>query len=62
MKGITQAGPTEIAAVKRRAIRDLAMERISQEDCDYLTEHCDLIAVRMEQMHETERKEQSGQA
>lgn len=60
MKGITQAGPTEISAVKRRAIRDLAMERIGQADCDYITEHCDLISARLEHMQEAERKETSG--
>lgn len=62
MKRITQAGPPEISAVKRRAIRDLAMERIGPADCDYIVEHCDLIAARLEHMRENEREEPSGQA
>jgi len=48
MKTIQEAGPTEVAAIKRRTIRTLAMGGIKQEDCDFINKHLDAVLSRLE--------------
>lgn len=48
MKTIQEAGANEIAAVKRRTIRTLAMGSIEQKDCDYINSHLDAVTARLE--------------
>jgi hypothetical protein len=48
MKTIQEAGPTEVAAIKRRTIRTLAMGAIEEKDCDFITNHLDAVVARLE--------------
>jgi hypothetical protein len=48
MKTIQEAGPSEVAAIKRRTIRTLAMGEISEKDCDFINNHLDAITSRLE--------------
>jgi hypothetical protein len=43
MKTIQEAGPGEIAAIKRRTIRTLAMGEITEEQCTFINKHLDAI-------------------
>lgn len=54
MKTIQEAGPGEVAAVKRRTIRTLAMGEISQEDSDYINQHLDAVIRKLESMNKEE--------
>lgn len=48
MKSILEAAPTELAAIKKRTIRSLAMGQIEQGDCDFITTRIDAIVKRVE--------------
>jgi len=48
MKSILEAAPGELAAVKKRTIRSLAMGDIGQEDCNYITSRLDEILERVD--------------
>lgn len=43
MKTIQEAGPAEIAALKKRTIRTLAMGKIDEGQCAFITKHLDAV-------------------
>lgn len=51
MKTIQEAGPGEVAAVKRRTIRTLAMGQIPEADCEFITNHLDAVLERLETLN-----------
>ena len=55
MKTIQEAGQSEVAAIKRRTIRTLAMGEISEVDCDFINKHLDAITARLERIKEGDR-------
>lgn len=57
MKTIQDAGPSEIAAVKRRTIRTLAMGEIEQKDSDYINSHLDAVTARLEKISKREESD-----
>ena len=48
MRTIQDAGPGEVEAVKRRAIKTLAMGEIERSDCDFITNHLDAVIKRLD--------------
>lgn len=56
MKTMKEAAPAELEAVRRRAIRALAVREIEEADCTYITSRLDEILHRVKTMKET-RKE-----
>lgn len=48
MKTIQEAGPKEVAAIKRRTIRTLAMGEIDQKSCDIINTHLDAVLKRLQ--------------
>lgn len=52
MKTIQEAGPTEVAALKKRTIRTLAMGKIEPEQSAFITKHLDAIAGMLENIKE----------
>lgn len=57
MLSMKQAGPLEIARVKTRALKSLAMRRISATDCEYIVTRCDEIEARIVAMTEYPEEE-----
>jgi hypothetical protein len=55
MKSILEAAPVELAAIKKRTIRSLAMGQIEDKDCDFINTHIDAILRRVAELNE--RKE-----
>lgn len=55
MKSILDAAPDELAAVKKRTIRSLAMGQIAEEDCDYINSHIDAILKRVAELKEGDK-------
>lgn len=53
-KPLKEAGPTELVAVRKRAIRDLAMGRISQYDCDQVVGKIDDLTGYIYNLEERE--------
>lgn len=51
MKSIQEAGPAEIAAVKRRTIRTLAMEKITDEQSAFIIKHLDAVNGMLESIN-----------
>lgn len=51
-KSLKEAGPTEVGAVKKRTLRQLAMGKINKDDADYIVELCDSISERIFEMEE----------
>jgi hypothetical protein len=51
MKTIQEAGPGEIAAIKRRTIRTLAMGEITDEQSAFITKHLDAINGMLESIN-----------
>jgi hypothetical protein len=51
MKTIQEAGPGEIAAIKRRTIRTLANGEITDEQCSFITKHLDAINGMLESIN-----------
>jgi hypothetical protein len=49
---LKSAGLAELAAVRKRVKRQLAMERIYREDHDYIVKRIDEIESRIQTMHE----------
>lgn len=56
MKTIQEAGPTEVAAIKRRTIRTLAMGEIAEADCDFINKHLDAVLARLETISTTSKE------
>jgi hypothetical protein len=54
MKTIQEAGPTEIAAIKRRTIRTLAMGKIDDQQCAFINKHLDAVSGLLESMKKEE--------
>jgi hypothetical protein len=54
MISILEAAPVELAAVKKRTIRSLAMGQINDKDCDYINSHIDAILKRVAEIKERE--------
>lgn len=54
MKSIQEAGPTEVAALKRRTIRTLAVGGITDEQCSFITKHLDAVSGVLETINNTE--------
>lgn len=55
-KSLKQAGPPELQVVRKRAIRDLSMGRITQADCDHVVAKIDDLQgfiYNMEERRET---------
>ena len=55
-KSLKQAGPPERQVVRKRAIRDLSMGRITQADCDHVVAKIDDLQgfiYNMEERRET---------
>jgi len=52
MKTMAEAAPAELEAVRRRAIRALAMRQISPGDCSYITTRLDEILDRVQNLEE----------
>lgn len=52
MKSLKEVGPPELDAIKRRAIRDLAMDRITPRDCDIVTTKIDDLIGFIHNMQE----------
>ena len=52
MKTIQEAGPAEIAALKRRTIRTLAMGKITDQECTFINKHLDAVSTLLEQKEE----------
>ena len=48
MKTIQEAGPAELAAVKRRTIRTLAMGGITEAQCTFINKHLDAALTAIE--------------
>lgn len=48
MKSIQEAGPGEIAAVKRRTIRTLAVGGITDDQCTFINKHLDAVLGLLE--------------
>lgn len=57
MKSILEAAPVELAAVKKRTIRSLAMGQIEEGDCDFITNHIDAILKRVELINNERTKD-----
>lgn len=57
MKSILEAAPVELAAVKKRTIRSLAMGQIQEKDCDFINNHIDAILKRVDEINHKEREE-----
>lgn len=51
-KSLKSAGLEELAALKRRVTRQLALKRIARPDHDDLVEHIDAIEARIVEMRE----------
>ncbi|UAJ16138.1 hypothetical protein SEA_RIKSENGUPTA_47 [Microbacterium phage RikSengupta] len=51
MKSIQEAGPGEIAAVKRRTIRTLAVGGITDEQCTFINKHLDAVSDMLENLN-----------
>ena len=51
-----EAAPDELAAVKRRALKSLAMGRIEESDCTYITSKIDDLTGFILNMHEEENE------
>lgn len=51
MKTIQEAGPGEIAAIKRRTIRTLAMGKITEEQCTFINKHLDAVNSVLESIN-----------
>lgn len=51
MKTIQEAGPTEVAALKRRTIRTLAMGKIDESQCQFINKHLDAISGVLESIN-----------
>lgn len=56
MKSIQEAGPGEVAAVKRRTIRTLAVGGITEEQCASITKHLDAVTDLLESMSNTDQE------
>jgi hypothetical protein len=54
MRSLKDAGVEEVARLRRRTRRLLAMDRILPSDATYITERCDEIEARIVSMHETD--------
>jgi hypothetical protein len=54
MKGMKEAAPKEIAAVRSRTIKSYAMGRIDKDDQDFIVERLDEVLDRVETMDERE--------
>ena len=52
MKSLKEAAPAEVGAIRKRAFRELAMDRIDTEDCTYITTRLDEIEVYIKNMEE----------
>jgi hypothetical protein len=52
MKAMKSAGMGEVRKLRQRVIRLRAMERVSEEDCKYITRRCDEIEARIASMFE----------
>ena len=52
MRSLKDAGVEEVARLRRRARRLLAMERILPVDADFIVTRCDEIEARIVNMHE----------
>ena len=48
MKSIQEAGPKEVAAIKRRTIRTLATGQITEAQSAFITKHLDAINGMLE--------------
>lgn len=57
MKSLKEVGPTELGALRKRAIRDLAMGRITQTDCDIAVAKLDDTIGFIHNMQEREESE-----
>jgi hypothetical protein len=57
MKSLKEAGPPELDAVRKRAIRDLAMGRITTYDCDMVVSKIDDVVGFIHNMEEREEEE-----
>jgi len=51
MKTIQEAGPSEVAALKRRTIRTLAMGKIDEQQCQFINKHLDAINSVLESIN-----------
>ena len=51
MKSIQEAGPREVAAIKRRTIRTLAIGEITEEQSAFITKHLDAITGMLESIN-----------
>lgn len=51
MKTIQEAGPSEVAALKRRTIRTLATGEITDNQCAFINKHLDAIAGMLETLN-----------
>lgn len=54
MKSIQEAGPGEIAAVKRRTIRTLAVGGITEAECTFINKHLDSVLGLLESLNNRE--------
>lgn len=54
MKSILEVGPPAVASLKKRTIRDLAMGRIEDSNCFYITKRLDEIEAYIADMKERE--------
>jgi hypothetical protein len=52
MKSMKEEGAEEIRRLRKRTIRSLAMGRIKEADCRFITDRCDQIESRIQQMWE----------
>lgn len=57
MKAMKEAGRDEVAALRRRTIRALAMGRIGSEDSQFINERLDEIDARIVSMEERPNKQ-----
>ena len=54
MKSIQEAGPAEIAALRKRTFRTLATGQISDDQCAFITKHLDAVNGMLETINRTE--------
>lgn len=51
MKTIQEAGPDQIASLKSRTIRTLAMGKIDEGQCTFINKHLDAISGILESIN-----------
>lgn len=54
MRALKVVGLEEVARLRRRARRALALGRIYPEDAEYITDRLDEVEARIVSMHETD--------